>query len=214
MVFSWRRNQRRRELLWSRFRAAGGFLHNNVRHYEHLDPRRRTNVEQAVQILVAEKNWVGGAGFNVTDEMKVAVAGQAAILVLGLEEPYYFDGVQSIIIYQGRYRHPAKFREAALPSPAKPGIAAYRSLLAGRVGTVGTPAEGITSRRLPRVRPLLDGLDGEINGDPPLAGREQEQNWYRVTEAEYRRLVGQARRKEVSLLDHYGTGPTGPSSSP
>ena len=50
----------------------------------------------------------------------------------------------------------------------------------------------------------LDGLDGEVDGDPPLAGREQQQNWYRVTEAEYRRLVGQARRNEVSLLDHYG----------
>jgi tetratricopeptide (TPR) repeat protein len=50
----------------------------------------------------------------------------------------------------------------------------------------------------------LDGLDGEVDGDPPLAGREQEKNWYRVTEAEYLRLVGQARRDEVSLLDHYG----------
>ena len=50
----------------------------------------------------------------------------------------------------------------------------------------------------------LDGLDGDVDGTPPSAGREQEQTWYRVTEAEYRRLVGQARRKEVTLLDHYG----------
>ena len=58
---------------------------------------------QVVQILVAEKSWVGGSGFQVTDEMKVTVAGQAAILVLGLEEPYYFDEVQSIILYPGPY---------------------------------------------------------------------------------------------------------------
>jgi MtfA peptidase len=49
----------------------------------------------------------------------------------------------------------------------------------------------------------LDGLDGEVDGSPPLAG-EQEKTWYRVTEAEYLRLVGSARRGEVTLLDHYG----------
>ena len=50
----------------------------------------------------------------------------------------------------------------------------------------------------------LDGLDGQVDGVPPLAGREQESTWYRVTEAEYRRLVGSARRREVTLLRHYG----------
>ena len=100
------------------------FLHDNVRHYEYLDPRRRTTVEQVVRILVAEKSWVGGAGFNVTDGMKVTVAGQAAILVLGLDAPYYFDDVLSIIIYEGPYRHP--MRPDLTPAPrsvAKRGIA-------------------------------------------------------------------------------------------
>ena len=50
----------------------------------------------------------------------------------------------------------------------------------------------------------LDGLDGDIDGTPPLAGPEQEKTWYRVTAAEYRRLLGSARRHEVTLLDHYG----------
>ena len=59
-----------------------------------------------VQVLVAEKAWIGGSGFAVTDEMKVTVAGQAALLVLGMDEPYYFDGVQSIIFYEGPYEHP------------------------------------------------------------------------------------------------------------
>ena len=49
----------------------------------------------------------------------------------------------------------------------------------------------------------LDGLDGEVDGTPPLEG-ELEKTWYRVTEAEYLRLVGSARRGEVTLLSHYG----------
>jgi Mlc titration factor MtfA (ptsG expression regulator) len=49
----------------------------------------------------------------------------------------------------------------------------------------------------------LDGLNGELEGAPPLP-RGQERNWYRVAEAEYLRLVGNAQRDEVSLLQHYG----------
>ena len=67
-------------------------------------------VRQVVQVLLAEKDWVGGSGFEVTEEIKVTVAGMAAILVLGLEEPYFFDEVRSIIIYPGPYVDPAAYR--------------------------------------------------------------------------------------------------------
>ncbi len=162
-------------------------------------------VERVVQVLVAEKNWSGGAAFNVTDEMKVTVAGQAAILVLGLEEPYYFDGVLSIIIYQGPYRHP--MRSGFIPGATLQGEAWYRGpiVLSWRdVLKSGKNTSGGHNLVFHEFAHYLDGLDGEVDGDPPLAGREQEQNWYRVTEAEYLRLVGQARRDEVTLLDHYG----------
>jgi Mlc titration factor MtfA (ptsG expression regulator)/Flp pilus assembly protein TadD len=206
MVFSWLRNQRRRELLAEPFPSRWRpFLHDNVRHYEHLDPPRRTAVEHAVQILAAEKSWVGGAGFNVTEEMKVTVAGQAAILVLGLEEPYYFDGLLSIIVYPGPYRHPKRL--GFIPGGALRGEAWYRGpiVLSWRdVLASGRNASGGQNLVFHEFAHYLDGLDGTIDGDPPLAGREQEQNWYRVTEAEYLRLVGQARRDEVALLDHYG----------
>ena len=180
-------------------------MHDNIRHYEYLGPRRRATVEQVVQILVAEKNWVGGAGFNVTDEMKVTVAGQAAILVLGIEEPYYFDGVLSIIVYQGPYRHPK--HPGFIPGATLHGEAWYRGpiVLSWRnVLESGRNASGGHNLVFHEFAHYLDGLDGEVDGDPPLAGREQEQNWYRVAEAEYLRLVGQARRDEVALLDHYG----------
>ena len=205
MVFSWLRNRRRMAFLSEPFPSGWRtFLCDNVRHYEHLDPRRRTTVEQVVQVLVAEKSWVGGEGLTVTEEIKVTVAGQAAILVLGLEEPYYFDGVESIIIYQGRYRHPAKFQDSGVVLSGEawyrgPIVLSWRDVWEG-----GRDASGGHNLVFHEFAHYLDGLDGEVDGDPPLTGREQQQNWYRVTEAEYRRLVGQARRKEVSLLDHYG----------
>jgi Mlc titration factor MtfA (ptsG expression regulator)/Flp pilus assembly protein TadD len=211
MVFSWIRNQRRMELLAEPFSSGWrAYLRDNVRHYEYLDPRRRTALERVVQVFVAEKQWVGGAGIDVTDEMKVTVAGQAAVLVLGQEEPYYFDDVQSIIVYRGPYRHPAErqrsFRIVREGVPIY-GEAWYRGpiVLSWReVLESGRNRGGGRNLVVHEFAHYLDGLDGDVDGTPPLAGREQEQTWYRVTEAEYRRLVGQARRKEVTLLDHYG----------
>ena len=114
MVFAWIRNQRRMELLSEPFPSDWRrHLRDNVRHYEYLDRQRRQAVERVVQVFVAEKSWVGGAGLGVTEEMKVTIAGQAAILVLGLDEPYYFDDVQSLIIYEGPYRHPARYRRGS-----------------------------------------------------------------------------------------------------
>lgn len=78
------------------------FLTQNVRHFAHLSPRRQARLRHIVKILVAEKNWEGGSGFKVTDEMKVTISGHAAILAIGMDAPYYFDEVQSIIIYPGK----------------------------------------------------------------------------------------------------------------
>ncbi len=49
--------------------------------------------------MVAEKFWEGVDGFEVTDEVKVTITAAASLLTLGLPEPYYFDRVETVIIY-------------------------------------------------------------------------------------------------------------------
>ena len=211
MIFSWLKNQRRNRLLAEPIPWAWlEYMTRNVRHYGRLDVPRRTRVGQVAQVLVAEKDWVGGAGFDVTEEMKVTVAAQAALLVLGLEEPYYFDEAQSIIVYRGPYRHPARFQgglgviHEGAPVVGEmwrrgPIVLSWRDVLAG--GRNESDGRNVVFHEFAHY---VDGLDGDMDGTPPLAGRQQRETWYRVTEAEYLRLVGQARRDEVTLLDHYG----------
>ena len=211
MIFSWLKNQRRKTLVAEPFpRTWHAWLRGNVRHYQHLERQKRLRMLDVIQVFVAEKTWVGGSGFAVTDEMKVTVAGQAALLALGMDEPYYFDGVQSIILYEGPYEHPAQYHERfGIFAERVPvyGEAWYRGpiVLSWReVLSDGRDASGGRNVVLHEFAHYIDGLDGEVDGSPPLAGREARQMWYRVTEAEYLRLVGQARRNEVSLLDYYG----------
>ena len=211
MLFSWLKSHRRTELLSESLPSLWRtYLQENVRQFDYLDPRRKMAVEQMVQVFVAEKRWDGGAGIEVTEEMKVTVAGQAAIMALGMDEPYYFDGVESIIIHRGAFRRPPQRRNhswivhegVALSGEAwhrGPIVLSWRDVL-----ECGRNESGGRNVTVHEFAHFLDGLDGEVNGAPPLAGREQRRNWYRVTEAEYRRLLGQARRNEAALLDHYG----------
>jgi MtfA peptidase len=211
MVFSWFKDERRKELLAEPFPAVWHeYLAGNVRHYQFLGPAERAAVQAVVQVMVAEKHWTGGARFVVSDEMKVTVAAQAALLTLGLDEPYYFDRVQSVILYPGAYyrspqpRNHGNVFEGIIPLAGEawyhsPIVLSWEHVLqAGRNQMNGHNVV------LHEFAHHLDGLDGEMEGTPPLVDRELERTWYRVTEAEYRRLVGSARRGEVTLLDHYG----------
>ncbi|MBN2581364.1 MAG: zinc-dependent peptidase [Pirellulales bacterium] len=208
MFFSWLKHRRRQNLLAELFPPTWlKILQQNVRHYPLLPSDKQAMMQAVVRILVAEKNWEGGSGFIVTEEMKVTVAGQAAVLVLGLDEPYYFDRVQSIILYPTAYLHPSKYQGLfLLPDrpimgeawPRSPIILSWHHVL-----QCGQNADRGRNVVLHEFAHHVDGLDGDMDGTPPLE-KGQMKNWYRVTEAEYLGLVGNARRDEVSLLDHYG----------
>jgi Mlc titration factor MtfA (ptsG expression regulator) len=54
--------------------------------------------EGAMQVLLAEKHWEGAAGLEVTREMRLAVAAQAALLQLRRDADYYPD-TDTVLIY-------------------------------------------------------------------------------------------------------------------
>lgn len=207
MPLSWF-NDRRKDLRAEPFPSAWEqWLTDNVRHYSYLDTTARATMRAVVRVLVAEKQWTGGCDFDVTDEMKVTVAGQAAVLVVGLDEPYYFDRLQSIILQPDVYRRHRRLEQYLSDRRRLLGEAWYHSpiviswkhaLQAGRDQSNG---ENVV---LHEFAHYLDGLDGAVEGTPPLVDRETERAWHRVVEAEYRKLVGSARRKEFTLLRHYG----------
>ncbi len=54
--------------------------------------------EGVVQVLLAEKRFEGAGGFAVTEDMRLAIAGQAALLQLRAGADYY-PGLHSIVVY-------------------------------------------------------------------------------------------------------------------
>lgn len=61
------------------------------------DLQRR--LKRHIQVFVAEKPFVGCQGQTITDEVRVTVAAQACLLLLGDERPDYFPRLRQILLY-------------------------------------------------------------------------------------------------------------------
>ena len=183
MIFSWLRNRRRRKLLAEPFPIRWEpFLRTNVWHYNHLADDEQARLRDITRILIAEKIWEGAAGLYVTEEMKVTIAAQAGLLLLGLDHDYY-RRVESIVVHPTKFRSPQRednWEDDELSEYEADGMAVYRGpvllswqdvLPEGR-----DPDEGFNVV-IHEFAHQLDYLDNAINGTPPLGDRELEARW-------------------------------------
>ena len=84
------RDHRRKALAERPFPAEwSAIIAKNVPYVRTLHPDERKRLEALIQIFIAEKNFEGCGGLEVTDEMRVTVAAQACLLLLNLHDSYY-----------------------------------------------------------------------------------------------------------------------------
>jgi hypothetical protein len=126
-MFSWFTEHRRRRLLDEPFPEPWlDYLRRDMPHYEFLSPDEQQLLRDYVQIFVAEKNWEFLGGLKESDEIRVAIAGQACLLLLGLEDNHnFYKNVESVLVYPTGYK-----ARASRPSAAASTAASFRS---GRV---------------------------------------------------------------------------------
>jgi Mlc titration factor MtfA (ptsG expression regulator) len=211
MFFRWLKERRRRTILAAPFPVPWlDVLKHNVHTYGRLSADEQGRVRNYVQVFVAEKNWEGCGGLVMTDEVRVTIAAQAAILVLGLDEQY-FDRVLSILVYPSAYVAPGKrISEGGIVSEgesARLGEAWYRGpvifswtdvLAGGRHETHGNVVYHEFAHQ-------LDMLNGQyVDGTPPLETADQDRRWLDTTNTEYERLVHDCERGRHTLIDCYG----------
>lgn len=204
MIFTWLKRRRRRALLEGP--APTGWadhLHRNVAHWRHLSDDERARLMAVVRVLVAEKDWEGCGGLEMTDEIRVSVAGQAGLLLLGLKHDYY-PNVRSILVYPQGYHipqsdgRPGEAQHVPVLGHAQmhgPVVLSWRSSLAG-----GRDARDGRNLVFHEFAHKLDMLDGVVDGTPPLLRRQGKQ-WFAVMTREYAALQ---RRRRKKVIDLYG----------
>jgi len=210
-VFSWLRDRRRKAILADPFPEAWQpWLERHLACWERLDPGQRQRLRELVQVFVAEKNWEGCGGLELSDEMRVAIAAQACLLVLELPHDLY-RRVESILIYPSAVTIPGEQREHGLRSDSPMPVLG----LAVRRGPVVLAWDAVRrgSKHPERTHNVvfhefahkLDMLDDSLDGTPPLATKEQYARWVEVCTREYQALQRAAETGRRSFLDPYGS---------
>jgi len=198
MIFSWLKQRRRQRILAEPFPIQWlNYFRDNLLWYPLLDESNRIRLRRDVQVFVAEKNWEGCGGLQMTEEIKVTIAAQACLLVLELEEGL-FDRVLSVLVYPGGYHsREAHLHEGWLIEEENdllgqahyrgPVILSWKDVLADSRHWGG--GKNLVWHEFAHQ---LDALDREWNGTPPLSSVQQCRKWRDVMTAEYERLIADA----------------------
>jgi len=214
MIGTWLTNRRRRRLMAEPFPTAWEkYLKDNVGVIPRLSTTERNKLFDVTRVLVAEKNWEGCGGFVITDEVRVTIAAQAALLLLGLEHDYY-SRCLSILVYPAAYEAPTDPHSFADNTGTDPrlGEAWYRGPTIITWETALEESRNWTNGRnvvLHEFAHQLDFLDGVIDGTPVLRNREQGQRWHDVMTAEFNKLKSNSEQGRATVIDEYGA--TNPS---
>jgi Mlc titration factor MtfA (ptsG expression regulator) len=211
MLFSWLKKRRRRHLLAEAFPDAWlSTLQDRVGHYRVISDADQHKLCDAARILIAEKDWEGCRGLELTDDMRVTIAALAGILILGLSD-YYFDNVQTILVYPNAYvvKEERAFAGGATieGDSDRLGEAHYRGpvILSWEETLANALQPGYGSNLVfHEFAHQLDMLNGAIDGTPNLQTNHLAERWARVMNREYRRLQAAESRGTETLLDPYG----------
>jgi hypothetical protein len=184
----------------------------NVEVYNRLPDPLQQRLRGFVQVFLAEKNFEGCGGLELTEEMRVTVATQACLLLLGREHPSFYRKLRSVLIYPtdfvARQRQPLGNSGLVIDGPVD---------LLGQASEIGTvvlawdsslhgaadPGDG-HNVVLHEFAHQLDMEAGPADGAPALAKPSEAIDWARVMQAEFDDLREHIETRKRHDIDAYG----------
>ncbi|MFU8860240.1 MAG: zinc-dependent peptidase [Cyclonatronaceae bacterium] len=99
LLRTWKRNRLARKPFPRQWREMAM---QNVAHYRHLHEPLRQKLEKCMHVFLHEKLFEGCGGLAMTDEIRVTIAAQACLLLLGDASDYYPD-LRTVLVYPDTY---------------------------------------------------------------------------------------------------------------
>ena len=184
-------------------------LTRNVRLYAAMPADLRKQLHGHVRVFLAEKEFIGCGGQEITDEIRLTVAGTACLLLLN-REPSYFPGFTSILVYPETYRATSVRYEGQVEvqeDSVRAGESWYRGPVVLSWGDVlrgvTNPADG-RNVVLHEFAHKLDEENANVDGLPPLHEADHFAEWADVLGREYAALEERVARGQNKVLDEYG----------
>lgn len=210
MLFSWLKKRRRRKLLAEPFPPGWvAVLERNVALYSMLPAPLQEKMRQIVRVFLAEKDWEGCRGLEMTPEVQVTIAALASVLILG-QDDFFFDNVQTILVYprgyKARRRHGLSGSAYIEATEEMLGEADYNGPIILAWSEVQAAArepghgENLVFHEFAHK---VDMLSGDADGTPPMP-LELRGRWQQIVKEEYEELTRAVEWHRESFLDPYG----------
>ncbi len=201
-----RRNRIRRQPFPPEWRQI---LRRRVPYFRAMPADLQLQLKKRIQVFLAEKPFIGCAGLEVSDEMRVTIAAQACLLTLN-RRGEYFSNLRQVLVY------PGAFIVDKVHADGSGVLQDRRQVLAGESWTLGqvllswedaldgaaSPDDG-RNVVIHEFAHQLDQGNGRANGAPAMPGRARRARWARVLGAEFEALQQGVGEGRPTLLGSY-----------
>ncbi len=186
-------------------------LRRHVPYVARLPHPLQRRLQGHMLVFLAEKPFIGCAGMVVDDTVRVTIAAQACLLLLGRADDAVFPQLRQVLVYPGAF---AVERTQNLGGGV---VQDQRRHLAGESWAQGQvllswddvlrgaadPADG-RNVVLHEFAHQLDQETGSANGAPVLRAKASPQQWSTVFQRAYQELQWAVSQGQETLLDAYG----------
>jgi len=169
----------------------------------------RTRLEGLINLFLHDVIFIGQDGLEITDEMRVTIAGQAALLIVN-KENRWFKTLETILVYPSDFKSKISRRDGALHTEHDqvrsgeswdrgPVVLSWDSTAYGAF----IPHDG-QNVVLHEFAHQLDQQTGTTDGAPLLDKTHKASEWAKVLSAAYERMTEDLARGRETFLDPYG----------
>ena len=185
---------------------------SNIPVYKYFTDSLKHELKSLTMLFLTEKDFEGCGGLEMTDEIKVTIAGEACMLLLNRHKTDCFPGLNSILVYPHAY------------------VAGGKDVIGGKhvVEEVGSVRLGESWQNgevvlawdhvkngamnfddghnvvLHEFGHQLDQESGNANGAPVLKNRSSYLTWGKVLSQDFMKLVDKTEHHKKDVIDSYG----------
>lgn len=184
-------------------------LEKNIPLYNRLPEELKQQLHGLINVFLAEKEFKGCQGLEISDEIRVTIAAQACMLLLN-RKTKYFGKLKTIYVYPHTYVAKQVSYDGIMVIEGQsvrlgeswqngPIVLAWDSVIGG--------ARNIHDGRNVVIHEFshqLDQEDGEADGAPILENRSCYRSWAGVLGPEFEALQNKARKRRRSAMNKYG----------
>lgn len=188
------------------------FLEKNIYLYNLLPDNLKLDLQNHIKIFLAEKQFIGQNGFTITTDVRLTIASQACILLLGDKENRrnYFPYLKYIYVYADIFVNNLNAKE-------KPLVLLGLSSVGNKTGHDGIVylswSEAIKQSQFPsrgenvilhEFAHQLDQEFGNAMGMPRLKNLQESLIWGEIFANEYYHHCQAVKNKQSTVIDAYG----------